>query len=165
MLIEIRLKKDTEVASKKKPLISPKGWTRVDSGAARYGDVRAGRSTGDWVGADVTTTGALVGAEVTMGALLGTDVSGDDAKMHVTDATALQPPRWFPGPALGGQSSLLLQTSPRCSGFVFESHSLGQSAAVSHVDRASFEQVPVEVLVVDDVSVGDVFVVGSGAGA
>lgn len=124
--------------------MSPKGWTRIDSGAARYGDVRAGRATGDGVGDDVITIGALLGAEVTigallgavvatgallgaevtmgallgadvaMGALLGDDVSGgdDDAIMHVTDATALQPPRWFPGPVLGGQSLLLLQMLP-----------------------------------------------------
>ena len=108
--------------------------------------------------------GAVMGADVAMGALLGTDVSGgdDDAMIHVTEATALQLPRWFPGPVLGGQSLLVLQMLPRCASSVFESHCLGQSADVSHDDEASLEHVPVVVLVV---SVGDVFVVGSGAGA
>ena len=114
--------------------------------------------------------GALLGADVAMGALLGDDVSGgdDDAMMHVTDATALQMPRWFPGPVLGGQSLLVPQMLPRCASSVFESHCLGQSVDVSHDDEASFEHVPVVVLVVsvgDVLSVGDVFVVGSGAGA
>ena len=110
------------MASKKYPLIPVKGCS-VDSGVVRYGDERAGRATGDRVGDDVAigafvgaivTTGAVMGADVAMGALLGTDVSGgdDDATMQVTDATALQLPRWFPGPVLGGQSILVLQMLP-----------------------------------------------------
>ena len=42
---------------------------------------------------------------------------------------------------------------------------MGQSAEVSQVDKESLEHVPVAVLAVDDVSVGDAFVVGLGAGA
>lgn len=122
MVIKTRLKYETEVASKKYPLMPVKGWS-VDSGVVRCGVERAGRATGDGVGDDVAigafvgaivTTCAVMGADVAMGALLGIDVSGgdDDAMMHVTDATALQPPRWFPGPVLGGQSLLVLQMLP-----------------------------------------------------